>query len=393
MSTTTAVKTMEMDSNSLYRTQKIKFSSSKTITTPAKTIPLDKFKVKQTVNSEALQINEIFKRFSADQIKAANEDCDKNQEIDNFFNTQKNKIKETTATICILDFKEIRVPTNDEIEFLTAIAYCNSDISVIPTVSHFSDSKSSPISYEDYKKYLVQVIDSIEQLNHKPIMGIIPKISSVNAPDLLNFYHDKGINSFAIDLDGSNPVSASTRIFKILKILNKEKLLETSYIHAHNTGMRVNKISETVPAKDILGFGVGIDSIGEKRKEFKPNKAFIEYIKLNPLNKFRLFNKEDYYYWKTISLSDLKQVYPSDSSVPFKELKESINDKTPVIFNKLQSIFNSEQLAIESNNIRKVITENSEKTLNYIKKKKGIISEDLKVIESGPKKIKKTITI
>ncbi|HOW29599.1 MAG TPA: hypothetical protein PK685_02910 [archaeon] len=389
MSTTTDIKTIKFDPDSLYRSQRIKFSSSKIITTPTKTIPLDKFNLKQNINPTALQLNEVFKRFTASQIKEANEDCEKEDKVNEFFNSQKNKIKENTATLCILDFNEIRIPTEEEIGFLTAIGYCNSDISVIPTLSHFSDSKSSPINYEDYKKYLDLTIEIIEQLNHKPIMGIIPRLSSKNILDLLNFYHDKGINSFALDLDGRNPVSSSTKIFKILRTLNKQKLLDTSYIHAHNVGMRVNKITDTIPAKDILGFGLGLDSIGEKRKEFKPNKTFIEFIKQNPLNKFRLFNKNDYCYWKTISLSDLKNVYPADSSISFSEFKEPVVLRNAALFNKLQYRFNSEQLSIESNNIKKIISEDSENTLKYIKKKKGISTDDIKVIESAPNKIKK----
>lgn len=389
MSTTTTVKTLNLDSNSLYRTQKIKFSSSKTIITPAKTIPLDNVKATQKINDSACQLNEIFKRFSEKQIKEANNDYDKNHEIDRFFNNQKNKIVENTATICILDFNELRIPTNEEIEFLTDIAYCNSDITPIPTISHFIDSKKSPISYENYKKYLELAIESIEQLNNKPIMGVIPKLASKHIPDIIDFYHDKGINSFALDLDGSTPISSSMRIFKILKTLNKNKLLDSSYIHAHNAGMRVNKTTDIIPAKDILGYGVGLDSLGEKRKEFKPNTAFLEYIKTNPLNKFRLFNKKDYSYWKTISLTDLKQVFPTDSSVLISEFEIPIKFRNPALFSRLQKIFNAEQLAIESNNIKEVINNDSEKTLNYIKNKKEITLNDFKVIESGPKKIKK----
>jgi len=386
MSVTTEVKTLEVDPHSLYKRQKIKFTSDKHIITPTKTIPLDKIKVMHPLTDKARQLNEIFKRFSAKQIKEADGDSDKYHEIETFFNNQKSKIKQDTATFCFLDFNELRLPTNDEIEFLTDLAYCNSDITTIPTISQFSDSKDSPITYEDYKKYLEKAIESIEQLNHKHIMGVIPKLARKNVPDLLKFYQDKGINTFALDLEGSNPISSRMSIFKVLKTLNKMKILDSCYIHGHNVGMRVNKVVDIIPAKDVLGFGVGLSSLGEKRTEFKPNKAFLSFIQTNPLNKFRLFNKKEYGYWKAISATDLEKVYPSDSSIPVSAFKDAIKNVTQ--FNYIQKVFNSEQLALESYNIKEVIIEDAEKTLDYIKKKKYVTPDDVKVLESGQEKIK-----
>ncbi|CEG11921.1 hypothetical protein MSIBF_A1770010 [groundwater metagenome] len=386
MSVTTQVKLLESDSNSLYKTQEIKFTSNKSIFTPTKTIPLDKLNVVYPLNDNANQLNEIFKRFSAKQIKEDDEYSSKYGKIESFFNRQRNKIKPGTLTFCFLDFNEPRIPTNDEIEFLTHIAYCNSDITTIPTISQFNNSENPSISYENYKKYLENAIESIEQLNRRPIMGIIPKMAPKKIPDLLGFYQDKGINSFAIDLDGSNPISANMRIFKVLKSLNKMKILDSCYIHGHNVGMRVNKVTDIIPAKDILGFGIGLNSLGEKRKEFKPNHAFILFIKTNPLNKFRLFNKKEYSYWKAISWDDLEKIYPLDSGIPVVTFKNAIKNADQ--FNNIQKAFNSEQLAIESHRIKEVITEDADKTINYINKKKDVDPNDIIVIESGPEKIK-----
>jgi len=383
MSVETDVKTLEADPNSLYKTQRIKFSSSKSITTPTKTVPLDKLKVMQPLSDKARQLNEVFKRFTATQIKEANEDSAKYEGVEIWFNRQKSKIKSNTVTFCFLDFNEQKIPDADEIEFLTEIAYCNSDITTIPTISHFNDPKQEQIRYEDYIKYLEDTIKSIEQFNKKPIMGVIPKLAPKRVANLIEFYSKKGINTFALDLDGSNPISSSMRIFKVLKTLKKMEILDSCYIHGHNVGMRVNKTAEVIPAKDILGFGVGLNSLGEKRKEFKPNKAFLLYIQTNPLNKFRLFNKKDYGYWKAISASELEKVFPSDSSIPISTFKN-----TSQYNSYIQKVFNSEQLALESHNIREVIKEDPENTLGYVKKKKNVIEDDIKVLENGQKKIK-----
>ena len=387
MSVSAEIKILESDPNSLYKTQRIRFSSDKSIITPTKTIPLDRLKSNHPLNNNATHLNELFKRFSASQIKEAEEDADKLKLLENHLNRQKNIIKNDKPTYCFFDFNEARLPTDEETEFLTDLAYCNSDITTIPTISQFKDSKDSTIKYEDYKKYLESAIESIEQLNHKPIMGVIPRLSRKNTGDLLGFYNNKGINTFALDLGGSNPISSRTTIFKVLKTLNKMKILDESYIHGHNVGMRVNKITEVIPAKDVLGFGLGLNSLGEKRTEFKPNRAFISFIQTNPLNKFRLFNKTDYGYWKAISSEELEKVYPTDSSIPVSVFKQTFSN--PTQYNYIQKAFNFEQLALEAHHIKEIISEDSEKTLEYITKKKNIAPDDVKIIETGQDNIKK----
>lgn len=379
MSIDTDVKTLEVDSNSLYKTQKIKFSSSKSITTPTKTIPLDKIRVKDTLNPKSRRLNEIFKRFTENKIKTAYEDAEKFDELETWFNSQMNKVWGKTPTLCFIDFAEKRLPRDDEIEFMTDLTYCYSDISTIPTVSYINKSKQ--IEYDDFKNYLKKTIEIIEQLNNKPIMGIIPKLAPKNVPDLIEFYQAEGINSYALDLAGSNPISSSLRIFKVLKKLNKMKVLEKTYLHGHNIGMRVNKAAGVIPAKDILGFGTGLSSLGEKRTLFKPNRAFLEKVKLDPKNKFRLFNKEDYGYWKSISLEELEKVCPGDCSFSLAEFTK------PSQVNYLQRAFNAEQLALESYNLRRVIKRHPEDTLDYVKTKQYVDPDDISLLEKGNKKI------
>lgn len=381
MSIETDIKTLEVDSNSLYRTQKIKFSSSLSVTTPTKTIPLDKIKLKDPLNKNSRQLNEIFKRFTADKIKEANEDNEKFNELEKWFNSQNNKISDGSSTLCFIDFNEKRMPTDEEIEFMTELAYCNSDITIIPTVNHFNNPKQTEIEYEDFKNYLSRSIEIIEQLNNKSIMGVIPKLAPKKVSDLINFYQSEGINSYSLDLAGSNPISSSMRIFKVLKTLNKMKVLEKCYIHGHNVGMRVNKTTDVIPAKDILGFGTGLSSLGEKRTIFKPNRSFLEQIKTNPVNKFRLFNKEDYGYWKSISVEELKNVCPEDCSLPFTEFNN------PSKMNYVQKVFNVEQLALESHILKGVIAESPDESLDYVKTKKYVVQDDINLLEKGKEKI------
>ena len=381
MTADTNVRTLEEDSNSLYRTQRIKFSSSKTITTPTKTIPLDKIKLKHTLNPQSRQLNEIFKRFKASHIKAANEKNEEYEKLEKWFNSQKSKVVDDSSTFCFIDFSEQRLPTNEEIEFMIDVAYCNSDITAIPTISHFNNPKQKEIEYDAYKKYLKVAIETIEQLNNKSIMGTIPKLAPKKVADLIGFYQNEGVNSYSLDMDGSNPISSAMRVFKVLKTLNKMGVLENSYIHGHNVGMRVNKTVDVIPAKDILGFGTGLSSLGEKRKIFKPNKSFIDLLKTNPNNKLRVFNKDNYGYWKDISVEQLKSVCPADCSFSLSEF-DSVSQ-----IGYLQKIFNAEQLSLESHNLRTIINEDADNSLDYIKRKKHVIENDIAVLEKGRNQI------
>ena len=105
-------------------------------------------------------------------------------------------------------------------------------------------------------------------------------------------------------------------------------------------------------------------------------------IKLNPLNKFRLFNKKDYGYWKAVSAEDLPAIFPEDCRLPIEDFK---NSKKPF---DLQKVFNAEQLALEAHNIRSVIKEESDKALTYVKKKKYVEDSDIRLLETAQKRIR-----
>lgn len=172
------------------------------------------------------------------------------------------------------------------------------------------------------------------------------------------------------------------RIRKILISIKSNKPLEECYIHSFNLGIgRPNKIEEVIPAKDILGPGIGFSSIGNKYKKFKPSKQFIEFIKTNPEYKFRLFNKADYGYWRGISQKRIKDIFPKDCKID-QDLFTSYKNK---VF--LQKLFNAEQMALEAINMRKQINEDPEKFLNYVKGKKHVISDDFEKLRAIKQKV------
>lgn len=388
------VKLKEVDEESLFRTQEVKVSSSKSFKTPIKAIDLGRIKQKYPINNSGKGFNEIFKRFSEKDIKNYNEDTLYSDKLKSFFNYQRNKIDtESQVTATFLEFSENRMPTDEEIEFLVSTSYPNSDVATIPIVAYINkigkikDKAIRDNIVKDYEEYLKKVISEIEELNNKPIMGFIPEIAPKKIADIIRIYQDNGIRLFAVDLNGSNPISSSMRIFKVLKTLKKEKILDESFIHGFNIGNRINKSEDILPARDILGFGLGLNSIGDKHKRLIVTQYFLEFVesmKNSPKTTFRLFNKKDYGYWKAITLQKLKEEYPDDTKINIDHFSDEETDKP-----ELQRLFNIEQLSIEAKNIREVIAKEPEESMTYLKGKKGVLPDDISNIENIGKKLNK----
>jgi hypothetical protein len=383
MSIETNVKSIELDSESLFKTQKIKVNSSKSFQTPSKAINLQNVRQKYNLDTKLREVNEIFKRVDSKTLNNYHSDPEFEQEINKKIIFEQNKIDlDKNSRFCFLEFDEPKYPESDEIETLTSISHSFSDITPIPILSFLNKKKISENEFKDYIDFTSSCIESIEQINNKSIMGVIPFLPTKFIPHLIKFYVDAGINSFCVDLDGSNPIPFLPRIRKLLISIKNNKPLEECYIHGFNVGIgRPNKIAEVVPAKDILGLGTGFGTIGDKHKKFKPNREFIEYLKTNPEHKFRLFNKADYGYWRGISYKQIKNILPKDCNID-PDLFGTYKNK---LF--LQKLFNSEQLSIEAINLRNVINESPEKSLDYIKTKKHVLVDDFEKLKNISKKI------
>ncbi|MBU0569470.1 hypothetical protein KKB40_01665 [Patescibacteria group bacterium] len=210
---------------------------------------------------------EIFKRFNADGIAKLTTESKADDNLVKWFNSQENKFdlnEENTPIITITEFDEERLPTTDEIGFLIETLYPHSHIVTIPIIPSINKMKKSE-NFDSYKTYLNSCIKTIEDLNHKPIMGTVPKLPRNQLNELIEFYADQGINSFLLDLNGSSPMAFGTHSFRFLSALKRNKLLDNSFILAHNVGIRVNKKEDNIPAKDILGFGLGYNALGNKQ--------------------------------------------------------------------------------------------------------------------------------
>jgi hypothetical protein len=370
------------NNNSLFRSQRVKLSG-KQIVTPLRALDPTKLRSDVSLNKKAFGLNEIYKNLDSEKITVLQKNT---TEHDRFAREMSNISKRGQAgdlTVCLLKYttkKANPIPDIKEIEMLTDVAHSYSDITPIPLVDAKIDESNFP-SYLTFVKYCYSVI---EEMNQKPIMGILPNIPRELYPKLLDYYLDKDIHAFCFDFNGQTPDHLKLR--PILRHLNTKKVLEKTLIYGVNAKPgRALKNTEIIPSKDFIAYGFGLDALGESHIGMKLPKAFLEKMKqaINKQqeNKKRIFIKSDYGYYRTNKKSDVASIYPTDTKISI----DSILNDTQKTFQKL---FNMEQQAIEASEIRKRLGElkSKETILDYIREKSQI-QKEIKHLESGPKSI------
>jgi len=120
--------------------------------------------------------------------------------------------------------------------------------------------------------------------------------------------------------------------------------------------------------------------LGDKHKPLRLPPA--QFAKLNrQINKIRLFNKEDYGYYRYDNPRNIDEMYPDDTIIP----KSAFSAKH--LITKVQRVFNTEQLGLEANNLRTEISEGT--VLPYLEKKEYVRDLDFKKISSERTRLNK----
>lgn len=366
---------------SLYRSQRLKLPG-KEIITPLKSLNPSKLRLKSPLNTKAYGFLEIYKSISSEKISLYNKDSEEHDKFSRSLVNLGKRGQDNDAQLCILNFDNPNkiFPNKKEIEFLTDAAYCNSDITPIPMIK----AKITQTNFTPFMKYIGDVYKTIEELNHKPIMGYLPNLPRELYPKLLDVYIKKGIRTFYFDFNGQIPDHLKLR--PLLKHLNSKKKLDDTLIYGINAKPgKALKNANIIPSKDFLSYGFGIDILGQTHIGTKGSKEFFEKLKkavdTQQENKKRLFTKFDYGYHKISKKDEMESIYPSDSKI---ELSDILTDD----YKTYQNLFNMEQQGIESSNLRKRLNEldPTESILSYVGKKEQI-KKELKHLEKGPKSI------
>jgi len=150
----------------------------------------------------------------------------------------------------------------------------------------------------NYIEMIKEIIENINSVgNGKPFIGMIPLIPVSYLRQLLNIYHDVGINSFIIDGGTKDVLGASEAEFRtLLNEINKISYLPQSFILASNLGYSTYDGSYNI-ADDFLSLFAYVDVLNStfKSRGFKKtktdNKKQTKYFP-----KARVFSKDEYIY-------------------------------------------------------------------------------------------------
>lgn len=366
---------------SLFRSQRIKLNGKEVIT-PLKAVNPAKFRSTISLNNKAYGFNEIYRKLNADKISTLQKDSNEHDRFSRKLTNLARKAQPNDLSICFVTFssKPKRFPSKKEIEFLTDVSNSFSDITPVPII----DVKIDDSNFSEYLEHLQLCHDTIEELNNKPIMGVLPNLPRELYPKILDFYLDKQISSFCFDFDGSTPNHLKLR--PIMRYFNTKKILDDVLIHGINARPgKILKNTNVIPSKDFIAYGFGLDILGERHVSPKLPKEFFENMKkaVNQQqgNKKRIFIKSDYGYYKTDIREDISERYPNDTKI---KLDDILHESQQI----WQDLFNMEQQSIETGRIRVMLNsmDRNDTILDYLKEKTQIKNE-LKHLESGPKNI------
>lgn len=382
MAHTVDVKNLVFADDSFYKTQRVVIGG-KSVFTPIKAIDLNKSRPDVGLNKLVRGINEVYTMFNPERVKNILT-TDLEQRVNNDVEQKYRKFGTSEEmNLCFAEFECDKFPTKEELEYLTNFSYVHSDITPLPLLPKIARNITSD-NIGQYTKFIKGAVGTIEELNNRPIMGIIPMpVPSAYMSMVVETYLDSGITAFCLDFQGSTVNSSKTKIRALVKAMKKEDLLEKSFIYSLNLGAgKLPKEKEVVPAKDILSFGCGFDVIGGQhiRKKLSPEvRAKILAARQMFVNSLRLFNKKDYGYYRATKKETVEQVYPSDSSIPLERLKKIGSNQG------IDKLFNQEQQGFEAVNLRTVIRE-EHNLLKYLGKKENVEKGDIKMLESIKKK-------
>lgn len=355
--------------------------ANKPVKTPTRALNTGTFFRDTKIALELASLNELYFTFDETSLKAINENPAASK--------TKNKIvhKSTVQsgfkpTLCILQFKNqdaaARYPSDSEIDILTNTAYSFSDITPIPSLPKIARGLDTD-NFDAFIANLDKNIETINVRNKKPIIGYIPATAPLFIRKIINFYLDRGINAYYIDFDGTMISNHATALNALKIELKKRGYEENNFLHFINVsyGKSIND-QEVLSARDLLGFGQGLDSLGGIHTGPKRNPDYFKWLKAHKdvkQNTNRILNRDDYGYYKVKNLGDsILKMVPKDVPVqPGDITSSSENHQTRAV-----KIVNMHQQCVESTVLRTIVKESPDKTLGYFRSKSNVLETDLK---------------
>ncbi len=239
------------------------------------------------------RINEIYKRIE----KKTNLE----NEAEKISDKIRREIQHNLLNIVIIDWVKERLPTESEIELLTAMQYFPSDFIIPPLMNkNFPRIKNSNI--ESFIEVINKYYEIAERLNNKVKMGYMLIDSSQKATNtIIDFFYKKEVGGIIVDFNGKDPLNKYMQIgllrHKLYELYTDEIPLVLYAINVNQGHEKIN--NEIKRASDIFLYEMGFNIIGDKHKQRPMPEEVIKKYKATKRNMGWIFNNTDYGYYKT----------------------------------------------------------------------------------------------
>lgn len=343
MSRALNVRLKAQDDDLLYRSLEVRLSSTQFFDTPARAIDARLASRYGDITPAGARLFEYYARSGASTVN--DRMASKPREED--FSYDLNSIRRATRgrpLILLQEFYETSYPSKKQLEFLIRTEHSYSDMVVLPLVSRLTDVLDAGTGFERYLKFLRETMGLFETFNKKPIMGVIPmKTPFLRIEELVDFYHEEGVNALCLDFASSKPSTARQSLEQVLYALAKRKVLNKTYIHAINVSPgRPKRISPVSPNHSIISFGFGADSFGDLHR---PRVVVKEPQEERPVPP-RLFYRGDYGDHLIKSKAGLGTISPESTGFSLQECLGNRN---------LTRLYNAEQHSLEATTLPRYI--------------------------------------
>ncbi len=375
------VSKQNIDEDLYIKSEKLKINN-KIIKTPIKSFDVTKTRQDTEVSQLVKGVNEIFKTFKIDTIKKYVDGTEDTKDVYNEIQRHYNRSSkgDNEINFCFTMVKDSYSLDEKEINMITNIGYNKSDATPLPIFENLFKNENYGIqtALTKFFELMQQSIDSINRLNNKPIIGMIPSsIPDSFIPTVVDFYHKQDITSFAFDFEGNVHSGLSGRIRELMISIIDLDILNESFIYSLNTQRgKVTRGTNITKGNDILVYNFGFDIMGDNHipPRFPPEVAKSIQERSNtskdePL--IRLFNSNDYGHHKHDKLNDAIEMYPhEETKIPFKNFQEGNKAKIEMT----QKLFNSERIGVELLKYQKIINE-GDMAINYLETKNQIVND------------------
>lgn len=373
------------DDDVYIRSEKLKINN-KTVQTPIKSFTLNDLRRDVHINDDVKWSNEVFKNFTKDSLEKF---VSGEKDITNIYKDINRDLKKTSSNelnFCFTTLNYTKFPEGKEIDMLTNVAYIYSDATPLPLVHNlFRPNQDAFDAYNKFTDFMVKCIESINRLNNKSILGIIPSSMPPSyIESLIDFYRNHDITSFAFDFENRIHASLTPHLREMMISIIKLDILDESFTYSCNTQRgKSSKGSDVIKANDLLVYNYGFDIVGNNHMSMKIPSNVTNKLK-NRNASIRLFNNNDYGHYRYDNLDLIPDFYPFDKTeIPLDFFNPNENVARS---RECQKLFNNEMFGLELLKYNQLLKEN-ESAVNYLETKSQI-REDLGILRKFRSNIK-----